>query len=484
MEIVFDNPAVDKPKVSFILLDWSCRESFHVLHYLNQQNVPREQYEIIWIEFYGRKAEAIEKRLAEDRQAQRPPSVDQWLALGFSRDVCYHKHVMYNVGIAAARGRIVTLCDSDAMLKPTFVQSIIDSFDFEKYPDLENFGVVLHCDEVRNVDKKFYPFSFPTFEEVAGEGCINWDGDKTTGLSDQEDSIHHRNYGACMSALREDLIAIGGADEHLDYLGHICGPYEMTFRLVNDGKKEIWHSQEFLYHTWHPGTDGENDHLGPHDGHHMSSTALGARATQRILPLQEKPVLQSLRQGGDFPDSEQLLRQALNVDSSRWDLKRIKQLDQKRTVSSSTLKNIFIQVLERAAFSLKKHKTLKGLLRAIFYTSFFYIRDLIRQNTQIQVNCKLFLDNLAAQQTHEFALVGTGEVAEHLYSMSKNSICCIKGVYDTAPGGSFHAFTVAPVEDLADYSGPIVLATHDDLASRINLLKNLGIPADRIIVLM
>ncbi|MCH7500610.1 MAG: hypothetical protein IH886_11475 [Nitrospinae bacterium] len=155
------------------------------------------------------------------------------------------------VGIAAARGRIVTLCDSDAMLKPTFVQSIIDSFDFEKYPDLENFGVVLHCDEVRNVDKKFYPFSFPTFEEVAGEGCINWDGDKTTGLSDQEDSIHHRNYGACMSALREDLIAIGGADEHLDYLGHICGPYEMTFRLVNDGKRKSGTPKNF-YIT--PGT--------------------------------------------------------------------------------------------------------------------------------------------------------------------------------------------------------------------------------------
>ena len=31
-----------QPKVSFILLDWSVRESFHFLHYLSQQTVPRE----------------------------------------------------------------------------------------------------------------------------------------------------------------------------------------------------------------------------------------------------------------------------------------------------------------------------------------------------------------------------------------------------------------------------------------------------------
>jgi len=65
-------------------------------------------------------------------------------------------------------------------------------------------------------------------------------------LLDKADPLHTRNYGACMSALREDLVDIGGADEHLDYLGHICGPYEMTFRLVNAGRKEIWHPKNFF----------------------------------------------------------------------------------------------------------------------------------------------------------------------------------------------------------------------------------------------
>jgi len=484
MEIFVDKIPLKQPLVSFVLVDWSCRESFHTLHYLNNQNIPRDQYEIIWIEFFDHKADTIQKRLDEDRESGRPPSVDQWLALGFSSDLCHHKHLMYNVGITLARGRIVTFCDSDAMLKPTFVQTIIDSFDFDKNPDSNQSNIVLHCDEVRNIDKEYYPFNYPSFEEVLGEGCINWDGEKTTGLNYHEDDLHHRNYGACMSALKEDLIAIGGADEHPDFLGHICGPYEMTFRLINAGKQEIWHPKEFLFHTWHPGTDGEYDHMGPHDGHNMSSTALAARTTKRLLPLQENKALQTLRLTGEAPGSKYLLKQALTIDSSQWNLKSLQELDQKRTVTAPIFKNIFIQFMERAIFSLKKHKSLKGLLRAIFYTSFFYTRNLIRQNTQLQANCKLFLDNLIAENSKEFVILGTGEVAEQLYSMAQQSPLLIKGVYDTHSKGSFHDLKISPLENLAGYSGKIVFGAHDDLENRVKVLKSLGIPPDRIIVLM
>jgi len=484
MKIFKDSASSHQPLVSFVLVDWSCRESFHTLHYLNRQNIPRDQYEIIWIEFFDRKADAIQKRLDDDQKSGRPLSVDQWLALGFSNDLCHHKHLMYNVGIALARGRIITFCDSDAMVQPAFAQNIIDSFDFDKNPDLKQSGIALHCDEVRNISRKYYPFNFPAFDEMLGEGCINWDGKQTTGMGNHADPLHDRNYGACMSALKEDLIAIGGADEHPDYLGHICGPYEMTFRLVNAGKKEIWHPNEFLFHTWHPGTDGEYDHMGPHDGLNMSSTALAARTTKRLLPLQENHALQTLRLGGEVSDRKTLIQQALNIDTSRWNLKKLQQLDQKRTVNSSTFKNIFVQFMKRAVFSLKKHKSLKGLLRAIFYTSFFYTRNLVRENTQVQVNCKLFLDNLTAENSKEFAILGIGKVAEHLYFLTKRSSLHIKRVYDSPAGGSFHDLKIAPVEDLAGYSGKVVLGTHDDMERRVNLLKGLGIPPDRIIVLM
>ena len=190
---------------------------------------------------------------------------------------CYHKHLMYNVGIALARGEVLVFCDSDAMVRDGFLAAITQTFARDP-------NIVLHLDQFRNLRRDFYPFNYPCFEDVIGSGCVNESGSRTRGLASNADPLHERNYGACMAARRTDLIAIGGADEHIDYLGHICGPYELTFRLINWGRREVWHDSEFLYHTWHPGQAGDDNYLGPHDGRHMSTTALEALVSGRVAP--------------------------------------------------------------------------------------------------------------------------------------------------------------------------------------------------------
>jgi len=275
----------ERPKVSLILLDWSVRESFHLLHYLAKQDAPRDTFEVLFIEYYSRVSEAIRGFDGE---------VDTWLLLEMPEDCYYHKHLMYNAGIAHARGEICVICDSDAMVKPGFIRAIAEAFEHD--PDL-----VLHLDQFRNNRRDFYPFNYPSFDAVEGEGCINNAGGMTTGILDRKDPIHTRNYGACMCARRTDLIAIGGADEHVDFVGHICGPYDMTFRLVNSGKKEFWHPTEFMYHTWHPGQAGVDNYLGPHDGRHVSSTSLAALSSQRVRPLLENPAILRLRERPDTP---------------------------------------------------------------------------------------------------------------------------------------------------------------------------------------
>lgn len=268
-----------QPKVSLILLDWSVRESFHLFDYLSRQDVDRDLFEVIIIEYYSRASEAI--RPFEDQ-------IDSWLLLEMPEDCYYHKHLMYNAGIIAAKGDICVICDSDAMVKDGFIRTIITEFE-------NNSGIVLHIDQFRNSRRDLYPFCYPSFEEVTGKGCINKVGKKTRGVVDDKDTIHNRNYGACMCARRTDLIAIGGADEHIDYLGHICGPYDMTFRMVNSGHREIWHQTEYMYHTWHPGQAGEDNYLGPHDGRHVSTTALDALISGRTMPLEENETIKSLR---------------------------------------------------------------------------------------------------------------------------------------------------------------------------------------------
>ncbi len=268
-----------QPRLSMVLLDWGVRESFHLFHYLNNQTVPRDAFEVILIEYYNTVSEPAGKF---DSQ------IDTWILLEMPDDCYYHKHLMYNVGVGFSQGQIVMFGDSDAMVRPTFVETILKAFDRDP-------SIVYHMDEFRNIRRDFYPFNYPSFEDVLGDGCINNVGNKTKGILDKYDPMHSRNFGACMCALRDDVIAIGGADEDLSYLGHICGPYDMTFRLMNAGRRMVWETEEYLYHTWHPGTDGINNYLGPHDGRHMSTTAFQALCSGRIPPVIENEAIRRLR---------------------------------------------------------------------------------------------------------------------------------------------------------------------------------------------
>ena len=53
------------------------------------------------------------------------------------------------------------------MFSPTFIEKILAAFE-------ANPQSVVHLDEVRSVDRRFYPFNFPTFEEfLAREAAQN-----------------------------------------------------------------------------------------------------------------------------------------------------------------------------------------------------------------------------------------------------------------------------------------------------------------------
>lgn len=253
-----------KPKLSLVLLDWDCRESYHIFDYLKKQI--NKDFEIIWIEYYKKFPKELEDK-----------NIDTWIILEFDKSFYYHKHLMYNVGIFYANGEIITIMDSDVMVKETFTDTIMKEFEKDK-------NIVLHLDEFRNINPKYYPFNHPSFEEFINNGCKNYINGITTGLYNKYDIIHTLNWGACFCATKNDLLAIDGADEHIDYLGHICGVYDMSFRLKNLGKKIKWINYEFLYHTWHPGTDGENNYMGPQDGKNMSLRALDLLDNKRVIP--------------------------------------------------------------------------------------------------------------------------------------------------------------------------------------------------------
>lgn len=492
MQTLFDNKSLKQPLVSIILLDWSVRESFHTLDYLNKQTVPREQYEIIWIEYYSRRPADIEKKIKEYEESVRPALLDTWIVLDIPDNTYYHKHLMYNMGIVSSKGKIITVMDSDAVVKSTFVESVIKSFE-------EDSNIVLHIDEVRNINRKYYPFNYPSVEEIMEEGCINWKDRTTFGLIDEKDPIHSLNYGACMCALRKDLISIGGADEHMDYLGHICGPYEMTFRLVNAGKKEAWHQREFLYHTWHPGTDGKMNYLGPHDGFNMSATALKIRNSGRILPLDENSVIKEIRLNGNY-DAESLLFKAIDDNKIRkWTIESAKEdnryfsdamIKLKRSPASAlSVAGTFIKIFasqfyEQVAGFLKKPKSPREIIMAGFY-AYRFLRNKSKHNKYVLENCERCLKDLALSDAKEIAIYGSKEIVRVLYKLSLNSQVKIIAVYDdnNQVGRKFFDLNIMPFEEIRTYSGKIVIAEPDGVEDRIEKLLNMGIERSRLITL-
>jgi hypothetical protein len=483
METLFRRDLSSAPRVTVVLLDWSCRESLHSLHYLNRQTVPRDRYELLWMEYFDRRDERLRRLLDEDRAAGRPPSIDQWIVLDVPRSIYYHKHLMYNVGIAAARGSIVVNCDSDAVFRPTFIQTVLD--EFEKDPN-----IVLHLDEVRNNDRRFYPFNFPSLEEITGPGAINFARGTTTGLLDREDTLHTRNYGACMAARRDDLVAIGGADEHQDYVGHICGPYDMTFRLANLGRREIWHPTELLYHTWHPGQAGDRNYLGPHDGRHMSTTALSVRSTGRTLPLVENPAVRALRLREDGDLYAPLLDLAMPVrDFDSW---TVEALEGRRTAPpvrrgarlSLPLAWVFLKVFCRYFLMKVRRFSRRARLRDLLgkaLKAFTFARDTAGYVADMIARVRACVEDLSARGVGEVAVYGRGAVVDIVDALKPRHGLRVRVLADILPERPPDG--MLPVEAAPFLACPIIIGTVLESNDRVVRLMNLGVPRDRILVL-
>jgi len=264
---VHKDDAPPAPRVSIILLDWSVRERFTVLKWLRQQDVPKDQYELIWVELFERVVPEVLE------------SAD--IVMTCRQHGAYQKHLGYNQGLLKARGEIVVVCDSDAIFPRDFVRSILRSFEMDA--DARPIPLVLQHFEWRTAQR--YPDRLDDAKALMDATWAWWP--------------LVNNAGACMSVRREDAIRFGGFDEHKSFRGYVCGPYELGWRLVNAGIPERWHDPSVaLWHFAHPDPVGTNgmlptirqmmEHSAPHIDMH-AVRAVEAFSAGRILPLKENP---------------------------------------------------------------------------------------------------------------------------------------------------------------------------------------------------
>lgn len=271
---IHKNSSPSSPRLSFILLDWGCRERFSTLDWLHKQSIPKDDYELIWVELYDWVVEEVMDKAD--------------IVVTCHQSGMYHKHLGYNVGLLQARGDLICVCDSDAVFPSNFVRSVFDSF-FMQNARIAEAIVLMHYEWRTSL---LYPNNLTDAETLKDASRWQW-------------WPLIINEGACVTFRRKDAIRFGGFDEHKSYRGYMCGPYELAWRLVNAGWPEVWHDSSIaLWHFAHPdpiGTNGQRASLKqllekayPHlQGHALE--AVNAFSTGRFQPLQENPQIWKLR---------------------------------------------------------------------------------------------------------------------------------------------------------------------------------------------
>lgn len=291
-------------RLSIVLVDWGVRESFHTIRALHQQTVPRDEYEVLWVEYYDKLPGPV-------RQARADGLLDDAVALGGTG--MYFKHQAYNAGVLKASAPLVVIANSDDLMRPTFVDAVLQVFTNPPAP-----RVYLQLDRADNHERSHFPIDakypgVPPAELwdriIKGPGMYEFNHEKMLprGLVEddephQADGITHlRDFGSCFAARRADILNFGGFDEHASYRSFWCGPYELAWRMRNAGWKEVWHPSECVLGVWHPWInkdvdDVQNQGIVEHAG--VSKTALGIRSSGRIVPLVMNDGVRSLLSGG------------------------------------------------------------------------------------------------------------------------------------------------------------------------------------------
>ncbi|WP_428386626.1 glycosyltransferase [Mucisphaera sp.] len=203
------------------MVDGGFRERFESIDYLANQDLPREDYELIWVEHGSQIHDDLQGRL--DHQPN-------FRAITLGRSGTYHASYCFNRGITEARGDILVIIDADVITEPCFLSQILEAH--RDQPRL-----ALYC--YRYNEAK---------EDHRDEVDINH-------LKRVTSITNPSNHGACLSIRKTWIEQINGYDQHPIFAtGFHANCLDVYTRLKVLGIPVSWHPEIRLYHPWHPST--------------------------------------------------------------------------------------------------------------------------------------------------------------------------------------------------------------------------------------
>ncbi|MFW6032291.1 MAG: glycosyltransferase [Phycisphaeraceae bacterium] len=213
--------AEKKLRISVVMVDGSFRERFHAIDAFANQNMARDDYELIWVEYYDRVSPALEANLAKYPHCR---------AVCLGREGVYHSSYCFNRGIVEARGEVIVIPDADVIVESDFLDKV--------------WADHAECDRLVEYFHRWNEPEHAHREEV--------DMDHLRRVCELTNPANH---GACISVRTKWLLEINGYDQHPVFsTGFHANDRDVYTRLNNLGLSVRWNPDVKLYHPWHPAT--------------------------------------------------------------------------------------------------------------------------------------------------------------------------------------------------------------------------------------
>lgn len=204
-------------KISVVMIDGSFRDHTYSAKYFCEQDFPKEEYEVIWVEYYANAAEGL-----HDIDGLTIVTLDN------PEDKEYHSSYCFNEGIRRGQGELIVIPDADQIVEPDFLSRLWE----------------LHQKDDELV---IYPYRYDEIEAGILESLEFDELKAKCKLKNPE------NYGGCLSVRKKWLMKINGYEQHeIMSSGFHANGKDMYMRFRNLGLAIKWEPSLKMYHPWHP----------------------------------------------------------------------------------------------------------------------------------------------------------------------------------------------------------------------------------------
>lgn len=215
-------------KISIVMIDGSFREKFHCVDSFLAQDFPKDEYEILWVEYYDSVNSELRSKECDNFKI---------ITLDNAKSKEYHSSFCFNGGLKEAKGELVVIPDADVLVEKYFLESL-----WKEHLQCDNLVMYIH--RLNEFMKDHDPQKSYDFEFLKKNVNLNFSS----------------NFGGCVTAKKKWFEKINGYDQSEVFSSnyHSNGT-DVNVRFKNFGMHIMWHPSLYLYHPWHIYPDGMSD---------------------------------------------------------------------------------------------------------------------------------------------------------------------------------------------------------------------------------